>query len=170
MWVEWWDVFKAYHTPYEPIKDLVSEPLTTQKLQEFDKQRKDNVIPDDDEAASEEPEDDGSVGSMRPFILEEETRDAVVAQCTESIIPRYKRSIDKPLLRSYMKMCPCGKVTFVDKDGRRMLWDNTSKMHEKCPEAAFYRVQERRKRMQEERKRKQEEVAALEAAALCEKN
>ena len=164
-WIEWWGVFKAYHTPYEPIRDLVSEPMTAQQLSEFDKQRDDNIIPDDDEAAGEALEDDCSLGSMHPFILDEELGKAVVEQCTKVIIPRYERSINKPLLRSYMKMCPCGKVTFVNKDGRRMLWDKSTEMHEECAEAAFYRVQERRQRMQETRKRKREEVAALEAAA-----
>ena len=46
-----------------------------------------------------------------------------------------------------------------------MLWDNSRKMHEKCQEAAFYRVQKRRQRMQEARKRMEAEVAAAEVAA-----
>ena len=144
LWGVWWTAFTAYHPPYGVLSDL-SAPLALPDLKKFDQQLADNatVAPEETAAAAE----DGCHGGMYAYILDQKLGPAVRAQCTHCIIPRYKRSILKPLLRSYMQRCMCGAVTFVNERGRCVLWDDPTVVHEECEDAAFYRVKEMRTRL-----------------------
>ena len=73
-------------------------------------------------------------------LFDSRTAAAVQAQAIDFVIPRFLQSINQPLTRSYLKRCPCGKNVFVNQNGRVVLWDNETELHEFCKEACFYRM------------------------------
>ena len=69
---------------------------------------------------------------------------AVEKQAMEVVIPRFWSSVEKPLLRSYIQMCPCKEVVFINEHGRIVTWSDGTSNHETCTEACWYRLRRRR--------------------------
>ena len=130
----YWEKVVSYHISFQnPILPIQID--RQQQKEVFDAAQDQTLVTDDDGLVSE-----ATATKCHLSLFDSRTAAAVQAQAIDFVIPRFLQSINQPLTRSYLKRCPCGKNVFVNQNGRVVLWDNETELHEFCKEACFYRM------------------------------
>ena len=136
---EWWKTVVNY---YRPFKTAVTPTLNleqqTAALQVYDAAINQTAVLDSDGYTSE-----ATATRCRISLFDAEMGSKIEQQALEVCLPRFMESINRPLRRSYLKMCVCNTVVFTNEDGRVMEWERPGVNHEFCSEACWYRIENR---------------------------
>jgi len=134
----WWKELILFYPSFKNVaRPMQYDHVAVQKL--FDARLNETTAVDTTGLITE-----GTATRCRLSLFDLNLETAVEEQALEVVIPRFWSSVEKPLLRSYMQMCPCKEVVFINEHGRIVTWLDGKSIHETCTEACWYRLGRRR--------------------------